>query len=300
MSYIFFLFPLGLWAQKVDSSLIVSHLHHIVDDFPNRNERNLKSLDNCASYIFSVFEKYGDSTCFQSFGKTNEYKNVITSFGPKNGERIIIGAHYDVCGEQNGADDNASGVVGLLEIARLLQHTTLTKRIDLVAYTLEEPPHFRTEMMGSFVHADYLQSNNVKVYGMICLEMIGYFSDEKGSQNYPLKVLKLFYGSKGDYITFVQKSKGGKMVKEYKKSFKKHQQLKTKFFKGPANLQGIDFSDHLNYWKFGYPAVMITNTGFFRNKNYHTKNDKINTLDIDRMCKVVQQVYESVLELANP
>jgi Zn-dependent M28 family amino/carboxypeptidase len=109
---------------------------------------------------------------------------------------IVIGAHYDVCQEQEGADDNASGVVGLLELARLLKNEKLKYKIELVAYTLEEPPFFRTEYMGSFIHAQSLQQAKTDVLGMICLEMIAYFSDKKGSQEYPIGLMSLFYGKK--------------------------------------------------------------------------------------------------------
>jgi hypothetical protein len=294
------MFSSWLHGQEVDKTIVSKHLKYIIEDCPDRNFANTKSLNKCAEYIFNVFAKYGDSTVYQEFYADDSlYRNVITSFGPKNAERIIIGAHYDVCGNQDGADDNASGTVGLLELARLLSESTnLNKRIDLVAYTLEEPPFFRTEFMGSYVHANYLKENNIPVYGMICLEMIGYFNDTKGSQRYPLGVLKLFYGSRGDYITCVRRFSGGKMARMFKHKFNNKKLIRTKSFTGPANLTGIDFSDHLNYWHFDYSAVMITNTGFFRNQNYHEETDKIETLDIDRMSAVILQTYQTVLQIA--
>lgn len=288
---------LSVRAQEADIAKVEDHLNHIVKDYPNRNFENLESLDGAAEYVFNHFSMFGYDTHYQHFGPNNEFKNVIASFGPKDAERIIIGAHYDVCGFQDGADDNASGVVGVLELARLLAKDSLDKRIDLVAYSLEEPPFFRTDQMGSAVHAKYLVDEKIDVYGMICLEMIGYFSDERRSQHYPLGILKLFYGSKGDYITYVKRTGSGKMAKKYKKFFKRNKQVRTKIFTGPAKLQGIDFSDHLNYWANDIDAVMITNTGFFRNQNYHEKTDKIETLDLERMTAVIQQVYLSVLEL---
>ncbi len=126
---------------------------------------------------------------------------------------------------------------------------------------------------------------------MICLEMIGYFDDNKNTQNYPMGFLKLIYGTRGDYITVVQKFGGGKFGRKVNRGMKNLGLIKTKSFKSPANLPGVDFSDHLNYWKYDYNAVMITNTAFYRNKNYHEPTDKMATLDLNRMSLVIDEVY---------
>ncbi len=289
-------FNSSIWSQQADTTIILNHLKKIVETDQPRNYENLKALNSVAYYINSQFAKYADSTSFQKYQvEGKEYKNVIASFGTSNQERIIIGAHYDVCDDQDGADDNASGVVGLLEIARLLQGQNLKTRIDLVAYTLEEPPFFKTDKMGSFVHANYLKENKIPVIGMICLEMIGYFDDAKGSQDYPVGLLKLFYGSKGDFITVVRKLNSGKFPRKFTHQIKKTKLIETKSFQGPKGLVGIDFSDHLNYWKCGFNAVMITNTAFYRNKNYHEETDKIKTLNLPKMAAVIQSVYETTL-----
>ncbi len=160
-----------------------------------------------------------------------------------------------------------------------------------MAYTLEEPPYFRTENMGSYVHSKMLSDSSINVKGMVCLEMLGYFNDEKKTQAYPLGILSLFYGNKGNYITLVKKFGAGKFARQFAAKFKQTKSINTKKFKAPASLQGIDFSDHLNYWKFGFSALMITDTSFYRNKNYHHETDKLETLDLIRMAKVIDGVY---------
>ncbi len=180
-----------------DTTIIKSHLKAITKSEGYRNHQNIQELNRVADYIHQVFNQYADSAWFQEFSVNGKvYKNVICSFGTKHSERMIIGAHYDVCGRQEGADDNASGVVGLLELARMLEHQQLNKRVDLVAYTLEEPPYFRTEYMGSYVHAKSLVDQGVDVYGMLSVEMIGYFKDEKKSQGYPVGILSWVYGNR--------------------------------------------------------------------------------------------------------
>ena len=180
---------------------------------------------------------------------------------------MVVGAHYDVCGNQPGADDNASGVAGLLELARMLSDCQLKYRIDLVAFALEEPPYFRSPSMGSYIHAKSLADNQIRVKGMISLEMIGYFTEKKRTQEYPVGILKLFYGNRGNYITVVRKFSDGKFSRRFTRSFR-DAKLPVKSFQGPRFLPGIDYSDHLNYWNHGFSAVMITDTSFYRNKNY--------------------------------
>ena len=287
-----------LCFANTDTSLVKKHLKNITKRAGYRNHQNVAQLNAIANYIQTDFLKYTNDVSFQEYkvdGKT--YKNVICSFGTENKQRIIVGAHYDVCGDQEGADDNASGVVGLLELARQLKDKKLSKRIDLVAYTLEEPPYFRTQYMGSYIHAKSLKDNKIDVFGMLSIEMIGYFKDEKNSQEYPLGILSWFYGNKGDYITLVNKFDKGTFAKQFGKNFKKSEMIKTKEFTGPKKLTGIDFSDHLNYWNFGYSALMITDTSFYRNKNYHRKTDKMETLDIRRMAKVIDGIYVALLKL---
>lgn len=284
------------FAQEAGSDRLLTHLQNIISDSVPRNFQNTAELNRVAAYIQNTFEQNSDSVWLQTYtvnGK--QYHNVVCSFGRQFTERLVIGAHYDVCGNQDGADDNASGVSGLLELSRLLKDQPLKCRVDLVAYTLEEPPFFRTPHMGSYVHAQYLHDKGAKVKGMISLEMIGYFSDQKRSQHYPLGILKLFYGNKGDFITVVRKMGGGKFARKTKRRMKRQGLVRTKSISAPKKLTGIDFSDHLNYWAFGFAAVMITDTSFYRNAQYHQQGDTIDRLDLDRMAKVVTQVYKVIL-----
>ncbi|WP_223609108.1 M28 family peptidase [Chryseobacterium sp. OSA05B] len=290
--------PVQKSPVPADINLVKSHLKALTQIPEFRNHKNVDQLNAVADYIKQDFSKYGDSTTFQEYtieGKT--YKNVITSFGTEHQKRIIIGAHYDVCGDQQGADDNATGVTALLELARMLKDQKLNYRIDLVAYTLEEPPYFRTENMGSHIHAQYLKDSNIDVYGMASVEMIGYFKDGKDSQSYPLGILSWVYGNKGDFITLVKKFGAGDFVNNFRTQFKEANQIKTETFTAPKFIKGTDFSDHLNYWKFGYSALMITDTSFFRNKNYHETTDTVETLDLPRMTKVIDGIFLSLIHM---
>ena len=286
------------YSQHSSVKFIEKHLTEITKTNEFRNYKNVKQLNNTAAYISSEFKKYSNKVSYQEFNvEENSYKNIICSFGTDDKERIIIGAHYDVCGNQQGADDNASGVVGLLELARLLKNQKLKCRIDLVAFTLEEPPFFRTNNMGSYIHAKSLKENNTPVKGMISLEMIGYFSDEPYSQNYPILNMDKIYGNKGDFITLVNKSNKGIFAKKFCDQFVEEATIKTVVFDNTASLESVEFSDHLNYWNFGFDALMITDTSFLRNKNYHRKSDTLETLNLPKMAKVIDSVFETLITM---
>ena len=299
-SIILFIFvfskPTFYSQNKADTTLIKQHLTTITKRDKARHFMNPDELDSVAAFLYQEFSKSADSVYYQTYSANGTtYRNVIAIFGIKNQKRIIVGAHYDVCGNQQGADDNASGTVGLLELSRMLRGAELNNRIDLVAYTLEEPPFFRTEFMGSAIHAKSIEKNKDDILGMVSLEMIAYFDDKKGSQEYPLGILKWFYGGKGNYITLVRKNSAGKFVKRFIRNYKKTKQIKAKKFAAPRSLPGIDFSDHLNYWDLGIDALMITDTSFYRNKNYHKETDTMETLDIARMAKVIQATYQVLI-----
>ncbi len=290
----------GAMPAAASKDTLFQHVKVLTSTAVSRNSDHVSTLDSIAQYIQGRFTAYGYQPEFQPYqaeGKT--YKNVIASYGPKDAPRLVVGAHYDVCGDQDGADDNASGVAGLLELARLIQieKPVLPYRIDFVAYTLEEPPFFRSDWMGSAVHAKYLNDNHIEVKGMVCLEMIGYFSDEPHSQDYPSVALKLFYPSTGDFITVVGKIGQGGFLKQVKKGMKGGSDISVKSINAPSFIPGVDFSDHLNYWAYDYDAVMITNTAFFRNRNYHHETDTIETLDFVRMNEVVKGVYNAIVTL---
>ena len=291
------------YADGITSSeaMLRKHVYELVDSTGYRNYKDTVALNKAAAYIHQQFSKITKETYTQTFTvNDNHYHNIYASFGPPNAPRIIIGAHYDVQGDKPGADDNASGVAGLLELARMLDATDQSEwemRIDLVAYSLEEPPYYGTKHMGSSVHATALFNNRTPIVGMVCLEMIGYFDDERGSQDYPIGFLKLFYGGKGDFITLTRKMSNGRFPRLFTRAFKKGGGVRTKVFKGPRWIKGVDFSDHRNYWKYGWPALMITDTAFYRNKNYHTKDDTPETLDYFRMASVVNKVYSAITSM---
>ena len=257
-------------------------------------------LDRAAEWARSALEESGPPVEKQEFAVDGRwFRNFVARYGPDDAPILVVGAHYDVCGEQPGADDNASAVAGLLELARLLgrHRPEVTHRIELALWPLEEPPNFRTPNMGSAAHANSLAQRKADVRGMICLEMLGFFSDEPGSQSYPAPGMGLLYGSRGNSISVVGNGSSWRFTRRVKARMAGATELPVKSINAPAAVPGVDFSDHLNFWAHGWNAVMITDTAFFRNPNYHLVTDTADTLDYERMAHVVTGVYAAMTTL---
>ncbi len=282
-------------TEKVSVANLFRTVSHLSTIYPSRSSLNPSSLNQAADYILGAFQNSGCQVEEQTFDLRGEtYRNIICGFGPEDAPRLIIGAHYDVHFNNNpGADDNASGVAAIVEIARLLKKhkPQLSHRIELVAFTLEEQPHFRTSDMGSYQYAAKLFKENVPVKLMISVEMIGYYSDAPASQTYPVSFLKLLYPSRGNFIGVIGQALDRTVVKRTKQHLTVSPALPVYSINAPAFIPGIDRSDHRNFWRFKFPAVMITDTANFRNPNYHTANDTPDTLDYDRMKLVVEGLY---------
>ena len=197
-----------------------------------------------------------------------------------------------------GADDNASGIAGLLELARLFADEAPEKTIQFVAFTLEEPPLFRSKYMGSYVYAQSLHQNGKDIEGMICLEMIGYFTDEPGSQVFPLPFFRWIYPTVGNFITLVGNLQSKSFLKRVEQGFKDGSNLPVETLATVSFVPGVDFSDHRSFWKFGYNAVMVTDTAFYRNPQYHGMGDMPEILDYERMAEVVLGLKHAIEVIA--
>lgn len=273
---------------------------------------NQKGLDAAGDYIKERWESMGlkveEPTNFR--GPQNHpkfpddstiYRNLVVSFGPKNGRRIILGAHYDVEGKNNpGADDNGSGAAGLIEATRILKklNLKLKRRIDMVAFTTEEEPYYHTELMGSAVYARFLKKNRIPVDGAVILEMIGYFSDKPDSQRWPVEIVKHLLPTTGNFIQVVGNGRSAKLVAEIGESIKENSKLPVECVSLPflfSLLPDTNRSDHVNF----IPGVMVTDTADFRYDYYHDKEDLPDRLDYKSMAEVVKGVCGGLVNLAS-
>jgi Zn-dependent M28 family amino/carboxypeptidase len=299
ISYLSLLQPLPMSAS-IDR--LYRDVEFLTSLTPARNYLNLHSLESACTYIKTAFEKMGALPEEQGWlAEGKEYKNIIASYNPEKSSRLIVGAHYDVCGNQPGADDNGSAVAGLLETARLLfeQQPQIDYRIDFVAYCLEEPPFFATKSMGSYVHAKSLHDSKADVMGMICYEMIGYFSDAPNSQSFPSPLLATRYPSTGNFIIVVGIEKYKTFNETFYQLMQKEAAIDVQVISFPPGFgsEYAGLSDQRNYWTFDYPALMINDTSFLRNPHYHLPSDTIDTLDFSKMAEVVNSAYKAIVQL---
>lgn len=282
--------------MKADPRRLREHVVTLSVDLGPRDAGHPENLERTADYLRHQLELFAGDVLEQPYSADGLHvRNIRALLGPDTDERIVVGAHYDVAGPYPGADDNASGVAGLLELARLLAFDDdLPLRVELVSWPLEEPPFFYTRKMGSFVHARSLKEEGIKVRAMLALEMIGYFTDEPDSQRYPLFLLRPFYPTTGNYIAVVGKLFQRKLVRTVRQAMGEATPLPVESINAPRLLPGVALSDQINYWWAGYPAAMITDTAMYRNSNYHTANDTHDTLDYERMARVVDGVRAAV------
>ena len=279
----------------VDAKALRGHVDLLAHTWWPRNWQRADHLDQAADYIAGQFKSAGAVVEGQAFTVGDRsYRNVIGRFAAGRGRRVVVGAHYDSCGDTPGADDNASGVAVLLELARMLGQQAPTSEVELVAYALEEPPFFRTAQMGSAVHAKRLADEHADIRGVIVLEMVGYFDDAWGSQSYPLPLLYAMYPNRANFIGVIGPAGQGAWVKAIKIGMQGTSDLPVYSIRAPSIVPGVDFSDHMNYWPYGFQALMITDTAFYRNKAYHEVGDTAERLDYARMAKVAVAVFEAI------
>jgi Zn-dependent M28 family amino/carboxypeptidase len=288
--------------DRSDSDLaarLERHVRRLSGDFTPRDGEHLPNMDRAAAYIAAELVSHGATVSNQAFPAAGgTARNVIGAFGSETRERVVVGAHYDAAGGFPGADDNASGVAGLIETAALLRDVSLRRRVELVAYALEEAPFFGTAEMGSIVHARSLQASGARVVGMLSLEMIGYYTDEPGSQHFPITALKVIYPSTGNFLVVAGRFQDARLALRIQRSMRAASDLPVRIICAPRSLPGIDLSDNASYWDAGDPAVMITDSAFYRNPNYHLPTDTPETLDYGRMARAVEGIARAAVDLA--
>ena len=213
-------------------------------------------------------------------------------------ETIVVGAHYDTVAGSPGADDNASAVAALIEIARGLKDHKPGRTIKLVAFVNEEQPFFFWGDMGSQVYAVAARKRKEDILLMISLEMLGYYRDEPGSQHYPA-LFENFHPDTANFIAFVSNINSFFALRRAAKAFRHHSDFPLETTSTFGWIPGVSASDHQSFWRQGYRAMMCTDTAFFRNPNYHKPEDTPDTLDYPRLEKVTSGLVEMCKELSN-
>lgn len=287
-------------SELLLKNYLKKHVYMLAEQIGERNIWHYNELNDSAGYIETTLAELGYDVAKQEYKVENKIlKNIEAELvgTSKPEEIIIVGAHYDSVIGSPGANDNASGVAAVLEIARLLSKEKLPRTLRMVAFVNEEPPFFQTKNMGSRIYAARSRQRGEKIIAMFSLETIGYYSNEPGSQHYPFP-LGSFYPDTGNFIGFVGNVSSRKLVHHSLASFRRHTSFPSEGLAAPGWFIGIGWSDHWSFWKEGYPAVMITDTALFRYKQYHTMEDTPDKIDYDRMARVVEGITRVLCDLA--
>jgi hypothetical protein len=251
------------------------------------NERNT-DLESAAGYIEAAFTRVGlapQSHYFKSAGR--RVRNIEAGSGS-----IVVGAHYDTVPGSPGADDNASGVAVLIELA------AMKVPVRFVAFANEEMPYFLGPEMGSWAWATRARERGERIRAMFSLEMLGYYRDAPGSQRYP-PPLGLFYPDRADFIAFVGDLGARSLVRRSIKLFRDNAMFPSEGVAAPAFIPGVTWSDHWSFRRHGFAAIMITDTAFNRYPHYHLPSDTPDKLDYERMARVTLGLAAMLKELAN-
>ena len=279
-------------AELKTAAYLRTVVHRLAGEIGPRNEYYPEALAAAAGYITREFERMGYRPRLQKYRyRDREVVNIEVVKPSQSGttENLIFGAHYDTCLDAPGADDNASGVAVLLGLADLLRDVEPTVNLRFVAFTLEEPPLFGSSWMGSYVYARALAQRQEKVRLMISLESLGYYRRERHTQHYP-PLIRWFYPDRGDFLAIVTRVRDREPLRRFIRAFRSLGNFPAEGAALPGGVPGVAWSDHASFWKFGYPAVMLTDTAPYRNPNYHQESDLPETLDYRSMARITRNL----------
>jgi hypothetical protein len=277
-----------------------SHVDKLAVEIGERSLKRPDGLHAAAKWISNTFWALGYEPAFQEFEVVGvKQENIIVEIrgASKPDEIVVIGAHYDTVSGTPGADDNATGVAALLEIARLFKGRKPARTVRFVAFANEENPGTGSDTMGSYYYAKLCKQRRENVVAMLSLEMLGVYSDEEGSQRYPYP-FSLFYPRVGNFLGFVGNTVSRELVHKCIGSFRGHTQFPSEGCAAPQKYSDINRSDHWCFWEFGYQAIMVTDTSNFRYPLYHTGDDTPDKLDFDRMARVTAGLARVTADLA--
>ena len=277
------------------------HVTYLADRVGERHLWRYEALSAAAEYIRRSFEKQGFTVRpleYEIDGRSVANLEVEIPGASLPEELVIVGAHYDTVPDCPGANDNASGVAALLELARIYAERSTKRTLRFVAFVNEEPPFFQTSRMGSRVYARELKERGENVAAFLSLETIGFYSDEPGSQNYPAP-FGMMYPDRGNFIGFVGNTASRSLVRRCVKSFRSHTPFPSEGIAAPGAVPGVGWSDQWSFWQEGFPGIMVTDTAPYRYPCYHEADDTPDRLDYESTARVTAGIGRVIADLAD-
>lgn len=284
--------------RSTDTAGLRRHVHTLAVSIGERHVGKMAQLDRTADYVVEQFQHIGlpvSNHVYTAYGK--QFRNVVAELSGDTNEIIVIGAHYDSVPGSPAANDNASGVAALLELAALNADQRFPRTIRFVAFANEELPHGRTDAMGSQAYAGRAKRSGENIFAMISLETIGYYTDAPNSQKYPAP-LSWLYPDTGNFVAFIGNLRSRQLVRAAIASFRSHAAIASEGIAAPELLPDIRRSDHASFWHHHYPAIMVTDTAPFRYPHYHTAQDTPDKIDFNRLAQVTAGLNHVIRDLA--
>lgn len=277
-----------------------AHVEMLAGTIGERNIWRYDALQRAAEYIERTLASEGYAPRRQTYDVSKlPVSNVeATRTGAsRRDEVLVVGAHYDSVTGCPGANDNATGVAAMLELAQRFAARRPARTVRFVAFVNEEPPFFKGPQMGSVVYASAAKQRGDRIVGMLSLETMGYYSDERGSQQYPAPIA-LLYPDVGNFIGFVSNVGSARLLMTARRAFKRHTAFPLQSAAVPDAIPGVGWSDHWSFWQAGYAAMMVTDTAPFRYPWYHTPHDTPDKIDYHRLGHLVDGLEAVVAALA--
>jgi Zn-dependent M28 family amino/carboxypeptidase len=274
--------------QKELSSRLRGHVTYLAGEIGERHYGELKAYNKAATYINDALRDAGLVPYEESFGEKSQFQNIIAEhYGSRLADEVIVvGAHYDTVWMTPGADDNASGVAVMIELAKLLKTIKLDRTIRFIAFANEETPYYLTENMGSLFHAKRSFERADNIMAMFSLEMLGYFSNKADSQSYPAP-FNWFYPNTANFVAFVSNFNSRPLLETSISLFRDSKSFPSEGLTAPVALvPNVRRSDHASFWQYNYPAIMVTDTAAYRNFAYHNSRDVPDSLDYEAMARI--------------
>jgi len=265
------------------------------------NEKSYATLRQCEEWIRQRWQSQGYSVKHQTyFLEGREYSNLEIELPGRvsPSEIIIVSAQYDTLPDSPGANNNGSGVAIILSLSHLLWNHASNRTLRLVNFVNEEDPFFGTEMMGSYLYAKRSHQLGEDIQVMLSLDALGIYTEKSDSQKYPFP-FSLLYPSRGNFLAFIGDFRSRKYMVEATRGFKKGSSFPIETGVVPMWMKGASWSDHSSFWKFGYPGIMVTDTGGFRSTSHTTKEDTMEKLNFEAMSRIVIGMYTCVVHLTS-
>jgi Zn-dependent M28 family amino/carboxypeptidase len=276
------------------------HVRRLAGDIGERNVFAPEALQRAANYIEDEWGAMGYDVERLEYDVSGiRCANLVTTRKGtvRHSEILLLGAHYDSVRGSPGANDNASGVAALLEIARMFYAVEPMLTVRFVAFVNEEPPFFWTHNQGSMVYAEAARRRGDDIRLMASLETIGCYSDQPGSQSYP-PLFRFFYPNRGNFIGIVSNFGSRPAMQRLAAAFRARSDVPLQTVSTFPFIPGVSWSDHRSFWRQGYPAVMVTDTAFYRYRHYHAPTDTADKLAFPKLAQVTLGLFEAFAVLA--